>query len=65
MLAFGDIIVKVLKSQATQNLRWHQESQMVLLENIQATSIAVAATGTMRGPLDGLKTQDLACVLWV
>jgi hypothetical protein len=48
MLVFGNIIVKVLKSQATQNLRWHQESQMALLENIQATSIAVAATGTTK-----------------
>ncbi len=48
MLAFGNIIVKVLQSQATQNLRWHQESQMVLLKNIQATGIAVAATGTTK-----------------
>jgi hypothetical protein len=44
MLAFDDIIVKVLESQAMQNLRWHHESQMALLENIQATSIAVTGT---------------------
>ena len=48
MSAFGNIIVKALQSQATQNLKWHQESQMALLENIQATSIAVAATGTTK-----------------
>jgi hypothetical protein len=48
MSAFGDIIVKVLQSQATKNLRWHQESQMALLKNIQATGIAVMVKGTTK-----------------
>jgi hypothetical protein len=48
MLAFGNIIVKVLKSQATQNLRWHQESQMALLKKFRATDVAVAATGATK-----------------
>jgi hypothetical protein len=48
MSAFGNIIVKVLESQVTQNLKWHQESQMALLKNIRATSIAVATTGTTK-----------------
>jgi hypothetical protein len=66
MSDFGNIIVKVLNSQATQNLRWHQESQMVLLEkNLIHQHCSGGYRYNKRGPPNGLKTQDLGRVLWV